>query len=116
MKRGGASIAAVAKETKRPRDTIATILQKFRCTGNVKTLKHFDRPSMTTEREKRFLTRLVKESRRSSAKALAKKWGASISKTVSERTTRRRLKSLGYNGRQAHKKSFISKKNKIKRI
>ena len=45
-----------------------------------------------------------------------KKWSASISKTVSERTTRRRLKSSGYNGRQARKKAFISTKNQKKRI
>ena len=49
-------------------------------------------------------------------KTLAKKWNASISKTVSERTTRRRLKSSGYNGRQARKKPFISTKNQKKRI
>ena len=89
MERSGASITAVAKETKQPRGTIATILRKFRCTGNVKTTNHSGRPSMTTERENRFLTMLVKENRKSSAKALAKKWGANISKPVSERTTRR---------------------------
>ena len=72
MERGRASTTAIAKETKRPRGTIATILRKFRCTGNVKTLKCSERPSMTTERENRSLTRLVKENRRSSAKALAK--------------------------------------------
>ena len=103
MKRGGASITAIAKETKRPRDTIATILRKFRLSGKVRTFKRSGRPSLTTERENRCLIRLVKENRRSSAKTLAKKWSASISKTVSERTTRRRLKSSGYNGRQARK-------------
>ena len=58
----------------------------------------------------------MKENRRSSAKTLAKQWSASISKTVTERTTRRRLKSSGYNGRQARKKPFISTKNQKKRI
>ena len=116
MKRGGVSITVIAKETKRPRGTIATILRKFRCSGKVRTLKRSGRPSLTTEREDRCLTRLVKENRRSSAKTLAKKWSASISKTVRERTTRRRLKSSGYNGRQARKKLFISTKNQKKRI
>ena len=52
MKRGGASITAIAKETKRSRGAIATIPRKFRCTGNLKTLKRSDEPSMTTERER----------------------------------------------------------------
>ena len=114
MKRGGASITAIAKETERPRGTIATILRKFRCSGKVRTLKRSGRSSLTTEREDRCLTRLLKENRRSSAKTLAKIWSASISKTVSERTTRRRLKSSGYSGRQARKKPFISTKNQKK--
>ena len=97
--------------TKVPSVTIATILRKFRLSGKVRTLKRSGRPALTTERENRCLTRLVKENRRSSAKTLAKKWSASISKTVSKRTTRRRLKSSGYYGRQAHKKPFISTKN-----
>ena len=78
MKRG-ASITAIAKETKRPRGTIATILRKLRCSGKVRTLKRSGRPSLTTEREDRCLTRLVKENCRSSAKALAKKNGVQAS-------------------------------------
>jgi hypothetical protein len=50
------------------------------------------------------LARLVREDRRATAKSLARKWSAIIQKKVSERTTRRRLHSLGYNGRQACKK------------
>ena len=116
MKSGGASITAIAKETKRPRGTIA-ILRKFRLSGKVRTLKWSGRSGLTTERENRCLTRQVKENRRSKLPKLwQKKWSASISKTVSERTTRRRLKSLGYNGRQARKKTFISTKNQKKRM
>ena len=93
MAKGGASITKIATETKRSRGTVATILRTFRICGNVKTLKRSGRPS-----------------------ALAKKWGSTISKTVSVRTTRRRLKSLGYNGRLARKKPFISRKNLKKRM
>ena len=75
MKRGEASVTAIAKGTKRTRGTIATILLKFQCTENAKTLKRSGRSSVTTERESKLLTRLVKENRRSSAKALAKKIG-----------------------------------------
>ena len=113
MKRG-ASVTAIAKETKRTRGTIVTILRKFRCSGKARTLKRSGRPSLTTEWEDRCLTRLVKENRRSSAKTLAKKWSARIRKTVSERTTRRRLKSSGYNGRRVRKKPFTSRKNQKK--
>ena len=74
MKRGGPSITEIAKETKRPRGAIATILRKFRLSGKVRTLKRSGRPSYTTERENRCLTRLVKENRWSSAKTLAKKY------------------------------------------
>ena len=61
MKRGGASITAKAKETKRLRGTIATVLRKFRLSGKARALKRSGRPSLTTERENRCLIRLVKE-------------------------------------------------------
>ena len=108
--KGGVSITKIAAETKRPKGTIATILTRFRSRGNFQTAKRSGRPSITTPRDERSLTRLVREDCRAPAKDLAERWGAMIKKTVSERTIRRRLNSLGYNGRQARKKLYISAK------
>lgn len=116
MARGGASITKIAAETKRPRGTVATILRRFQGRANFQTAKRPGRPSVTTPGDERSLTRLVRENRRASAKDLAKRWGAIIKKTVSERTTRRRLNSLGYNGRATRKKPYIRAKNKKKRM
>ena len=66
---------------------------------------------MTTPRDERSLARLVREDRRATAKSLARKWSAIIQKKVSERTVRRQVHLLGYNGRHACKKPKISGKN-----
>lgn len=50
---------------------------------------------MTTARNEISLKRLVRENHRASAKDLPKMWGAIINKTVTEKTTIRRLNSLG---------------------
>lgn len=116
MAKGGATISKIAEETKRPRGTVATVLRQFRLRGNVETAKRSGRPLKTSPRDHRQLVKLVKEDRRVSARDLSQKWGEVIQKRISERTTRRRLKSLGYNGRQARKKPFISAINKKKRL
>ena len=108
MAKGGATISEIATEAKRPRGTVATILRQFRLRGNVQTVQRSGRPLKTSPRDHRHLVKLVKEDRRASAKALSQTWGELIKKQISERTTRRGLKSLGYNGRQARKKPFIS--------
>ena len=116
LARGGLSISKIATETKRPRGTIATILRRFRIRGNVKTAPRSGRPPVTTPRDERSLERLVKQDRHTTAKSLTKKWNKVTEKDVSVMTTRRRLHSLGYIGRQARKKPYISSKNKKKRM
>ena len=116
MARGGLSISKIDAETKRPRGTVATMLRRFRISGNVQTGPRSGRPLVTTSRDERSLARLVKANRRATAKILTKKWNEVTQKKVSEMTTRRRLRSLGYNGRQARKKPYISSKNKKKRV
>ena len=115
LARGKLSISKIATETKRPWGTIATIL-RFRIRRNVKTAPHSGRPPVTTPRDERSLERLVKQDRRATAKSLTREWNKVTQKNVSVTTTRRRLHSLGYNGRQARKKPYISSKNKKKRM
>ena len=101
MARGGASISKIAEETKRPRGTIATVLRNFRLRGSVQTAKRSGRPLKTTPRDHRHLERLVKEDRRASARNLATKWSKTVDKSLSVKTMRKRLNSLGYYGQQA---------------
>ena len=115
MARGVAIILKLARETKRPRGTIATIVKKFRLSGNCQTAKRSGRPSKTTPRDQRHLEKLVNEDQRAPARDLAKKWGEMIQKSLNKRTTRRRLNSLIYIGRQARKKPYIRPKTKQKR-
>ena len=108
MAKGGASISKIAEETKRPRGTIATVLRNFRICGSTQTGKRSGQTLKTTPRDLRHLEKLVKEERKASARSLAIKWSETVDKSISEKTTRRRLNSLGYYGRQARKKPYIS--------
>ena len=118
MAKGGAPISKIVEETKRPKRTVATISGKYRLRGNVQTAKRCGRPPKTTPRDHRHLEKLVKED----LKAPLKGFGTKMERAdpgvsqCTERTTRRRLKSLGHNGRQARKKSFISVRNKKRRL
>ena len=54
----------------------------------------------------------MKEDHRAKARILTRRWNEVTQKKVSEMTTRRQMYSLGYNGRQAREKPYISSKNK----
>ena len=55
------------------------------------------------KRDHRHLEKLVKDERKASARNLATKWSETMQKSISVKTTRRRLNSLGYHGRQGRK-------------
>lgn len=87
MPRGGASITKIAAETKRPRGSVGTIFRRFGGRANSK-LRNVVDDHLWQHQE-------MKEPQ-ASPNDLAKMWGAIVKNTVSERTTRRRLNSLGY--------------------
>ena len=105
LARGGLSISKTNAEMKRARGTIATILRRFRIRGNVKTAPRSGRPPVTTSRDECSLARLVKQDRRATAKSLTRKCDKVTQKNVGKMTARRRLRSLGYNGK--HERSHI---------
>ena len=93
-----------------------TVFINFQLRGNVQNAKRSGRPPKTTPRDDRRLQKLIKDDRRASATKLARKWSETMKKTVSAKTAKRRLNSMGYHGRQALKKPYISAKNKKKRL
>ena len=89
MAKGLLSVPKIAAETKRLRETITTILRRFRT-------PRFRRPLVTTSRDEKSLGRLVKEDHRATAKIFSRKRNK-VTQKVSEMPTRRRLHSLGFN-------------------
>ena len=63
------------KDSRGDQETPATILTRFRSRGNFQTAKCFGRPSITTQRDERSLTRLVREDRMGTSKGFGRKVG-----------------------------------------
>ena len=111
MVKAGMTMSAVARTIKRPLSTVANILKKNKTTGSVANKKS-GRPHKATQRDLRHLQKIVREDRRVSCKVISQNWSQASRKTFSQRTTPRRLKDLGFRGRAARKKPFVSEINK----
>ena len=63
----------------------------------------------------RIIQRKIKVDRRKSALSVKSKLKTELGLTISELIIRRRLYEIGFNGRVARKKSYVSKDNQVKR-
>ena len=106
----------IAKALKRPLTTILNLVRRYKLNGHVHNMKREGRPRKATARDLRHLERVVKENRRKPAKTIAPEWSKACPKSFSQTTARRRLKDMGYHGRAARKKPFISESNRRKRV
>ena len=93
------------------KNTVATIVQKFKRSGTVARQKGQGRKRKTTARIDRFIRRKVEENRRLSATKLATELQNYHDVTVHPQTVRNRIKEMGFAGHVAVKKPWMSKKN-----
>ncbi len=60
--------------------------------------------------------RLVRDDRKATVTQIITRYNQGMQNTISERTTRRTLKQMGYSSRRPHRVPFLSAKNRTRRI
>ncbi len=67
-------------------------------------------------RGQRRMSRLVRDDRKATVTQTTTSYNQDIQNTISERTTRRTLKQMGYSSRRPHRVPLLSDKNRTRRI
>ncbi len=62
------------------------------------------------------MDRLVRDDRKATVTQITTRYNQDIQNTISERTTRRTLKQMGYSSRRTHRVPLLSAKNRKRRI
>lgn len=112
----GLGYKRISKRLYIPRTTVASIVQKYKKTGNLANKKGQGRKRKTTERIDRAIVRKILANRKQSAVKIAYEIENEFNVKLHPQTIRNRIKSMGYHGKIAVKKPFISAKNKQIRL
>uniref|UniRef100_A0A8C5PFK5 Transposase Tc1-like domain-containing protein n=1 Tax=Leptobrachium leishanense TaxID=445787 RepID=A0A8C5PFK5_9ANUR len=98
-----------------PRETIGSIIRKFKAKGTVETLPGRGRKKMLTSTAARYLKRRVEKSPRVTAEELRKDL-SDVGTEVSAQTIRRTLRNEGLHARTPRRTPLLSPKNKKSRL
>lgn len=99
-----------------PRSTVSGIIAKWKRLGTTATQPRSGRPRKVTERGRRVLRRIVRKSRQSSADSITAEFQTSSGINISTKTVRRELHGMGFHGRAATCKPYITKHNAKRRM
>uniref|UniRef100_A0A8C5MM85 Transposase n=1 Tax=Leptobrachium leishanense TaxID=445787 RepID=A0A8C5MM85_9ANUR len=105
----------IAKMLNIPRETIGSIIRKFKAKGTVETLPGRGRKKMLTSTAVRYLKRRVEKSPRVTAEELRKDL-SDVGTEVSAQTIRRTLRNEGLHARTPRRTPLLSPKNKKSRL
>ncbi|CAI9540653.1 unnamed protein product [Staurois parvus] len=98
-----------------PQSTVSGIITKWKQLGTTATQPPSGRPHKMTERGQRMLTRTVNRSHQLSAESIAKDLHTSCGLQIST-TVCRELHGMGFHGRAAASKPYITKCNAKRRM
>ena len=93
--------------------TVNYILNKFRYDGPTEILPRRAKEKKITERQERYIVRLVKENPKLSAPKLRILTENITNKKMSNQTIRRVLWKYGYHGRITRKRPYVSRKTDL---
>ncbi|CAI9607363.1 unnamed protein product, partial [Staurois parvus] len=99
-----------------PRSTVSGIITKWKQLGTTATQPPSGRPRHMTERGQRMLKRTVRRSRQLSAESIAKDLQTWCGLQMSPTTVCRKLHGMGFHGRAAASKPYITKCNAKRRM
>ncbi len=74
------------------------------------------RKCLVDVRGQRRMGRLVRDDRKATVTQITTRYNQGMQNTISERTTRRTLKQMGYSSRRPHRVLLLSAKNKKRRL
>uniref|UniRef100_A0A8C5MHJ1 Transposase n=1 Tax=Leptobrachium leishanense TaxID=445787 RepID=A0A8C5MHJ1_9ANUR len=115
LHRKGNGYKKIAKMLNKPRETIGSIICKFKAKGTVETLPGCGRKKMLTLTAVRYLKRRVEKSPRVTAEELRKDL-SDVGTEVSAQTIRRTLRNKGLHARTPRHTPLLSPKNKKSRL
>ncbi|CAI9613117.1 unnamed protein product [Staurois parvus] len=94
-----------------PRSTVSGIITKWKQLGTTATQPQSGRPRKMTKRSQCMLKHTVRRSHQLSAKSIAKDLQTTCGLQISTTTVRRELHGMGFHGRAAASKPYITKCN-----
>uniref|UniRef100_A0A8C5LRU1 Transposase n=1 Tax=Leptobrachium leishanense TaxID=445787 RepID=A0A8C5LRU1_9ANUR len=115
LHRKGNGYKKIAKMLNKPRETIGSIIRKFKAKGTVETLPGCGRKKMLTSTAVRYLKRRVEKSPRVTPEELRKDL-SDVGTEVSAQTIRRTLRNEGLHARTPRRTPLLSPKNKKSRL
>uniref|UniRef100_A0A8C5N0N9 Transposase n=1 Tax=Leptobrachium leishanense TaxID=445787 RepID=A0A8C5N0N9_9ANUR len=115
LHRKGNGYKKIAKMLNIPRETIGSIIRKFKAKDTVETLPGSGRKKMLTSTAVRYLKRRVEKSPRVTAEELRKDL-SDVGTEVSAQTIRRTLRNEGLHARTPRRTPLMSPKNKKSRL
>ena len=106
----------IAQQVLISRNIVHSIIAKYKSTKCVASMWERGRERKTTANIDRIMQRKIKVGRRKSALSVKSQLKTELGLKISESTIRRRLYKVGFNGRVARKKPYVSKDNRVKRL
>ena len=113
----GLSVLQIALKLNIAKSTVWDAINRFRknnCRNNDKPRS--GRPRKTTFAEEKSIVLMSKRDRRKTAPEIQSNFNCCHESQISVNTVKRRLRSVGLNGRVAKQKPFLSRVNKLKRL
>jgi len=107
----GVTEEAIGERLGRSRNTVHTVIAKYKENKATTVAKRSGRPCLLTERDERQLKRIVKSDCKQPLSVIRENFVESSGMVVSKSTIRRRLRDMGYNSRIAVHKPLLSNKN-----
>ena len=98
------------------RNSVHSMIMKYKKTKCIANLAGRGRKRKTTVREDKVIQRKIKADRRKSASSVKHEIMQEIGITISSQTVRRRAHEAGLYGRIARKKPYVNKTNRLKRL
>ena len=106
----------IARDVFISRNTVHSIIKKYKSTKYVANMWGRGRKRKTTANVDRVIQRKIKVDRRKSALSVKSELQTELGLTISESTIRRRLYEIGLNGRVVRKKPYVNKDNRVQRL
>ena len=106
----------IAKKVLLSRETVRSIINKYKNTKCIGNLLGRGRKRKTTATTDRLIQRKLKLDRRKSASSVTSELEKELGILISESTVQRRAHEVGLFGRVARKKPYVNKVNRLKRL
>ncbi len=116
-RRAGLSISKTADLLGFSRTTISRVYRELSEEEKISSERQLcERKCLVDVRGQRRMDRLVRDDRKATVTQITTRYNQAMQNTISERTTRRTLKQMGYSSRRPHRVPLLSAKNRTRRL